>query len=230
MLQYIKFIMNSINEKEYNKLFELNRDKPQGKIYKYNEALNRAWKNRDFEIEMYWKRATYFWVFLATTFAGYFALLTVDMNKVENKIDIYLLELIIICLGICFSLSWVLVNRGSKKWQENWEAHIDILENRITGPIYKIVKDKKGYNYSVSKINELVSCFVLVIWTVLLAYFLLRRCSLFSFIAESSRFPIMVSIILLAMIVFSFLLLKYKKTTEEKKKYSFKMREYEIEK
>lgn len=229
MLQYIKIIMDSINEKEYNKLFELNRDKPQGESYKYKEALNRAWKNRDFEIEMYWKRATYFWVFLATTFAGYFALLTVDMDKVENKIDIYLLELIIICLGICFSLSWILVNRGSKKWQENWEAHIDILENKITGPIYKIVKDKKGYNYSVSQINEFVSCFVLVIWIVLLVYFLLRRYSLFGFNTESLRFTVMVAVILFAIIAFSFFLLKYKKTTKEKKVYSFKMREYEIE-
>lgn len=186
-------------------------------------------ENRDFEIEMYWKRATYFWVFLATTFAGYFALLTVDMDKVENKIDVYLLELVIINLGICFSLSWFLVNRGSKKWQENWEAHIDILENKVTGPIYKIVKDKKGYNYSVSQINEFVSLFVLVIWIVLLASFLLKRYFLFGLSIDTLRFTIMASALLLT-IVFSFLLLKYKKTTNEKKIYSFKMREYEIKK
>lgn len=228
--------MNKIDRKKYYKLFEL-RDEPntrgnelnKEKTYKYEEALNRAWKNRDFEIEMYWKRATYFWVFLATTFAGYFALLTVDMDKVENKIDVYLLELVIISLGICFSLSWFLVNRGSKKWQENWEAHIDILENKVTGPIYKIVKDKKGYNYSVSQINEFVSLFVLVIWIVLLASFLLKRYFLFGLSIDTLRFTIMASALLLT-IVFSFLLLKYKKTTNEKKIYSFKMREYEIKK
>ncbi|WP_270540333.1 hypothetical protein [Bacteroides zhangwenhongii] len=228
--------MNKIDRKKYYKLFEL-RDEPntrgnelnKEKTYKYEEALNRAWKNRDFEIEMYWKRATYFWVFLATTFAGYFALLTVDMDKVKNKIDVYLLELVIISLGICFSLSWFLVNRGSKKWQENWEAHIDILENKVTGPIYKIVKDKKGYNYSVSQINEFVSLFVLVIWIVLLASFLLKRYFLFGLSIDTLRFTIMASALLLT-IVFSFLLLKYKKTTNEKKIYSFKMREYEIKK
>ena len=228
--------MNKIDRKKYYKLFEL-RDEPntrgnelnKEKTYKYEEALNRAWKNRDFEIEMYWKRATYFWVFLATTFAGYFALLTVDMDKVENKIDVYLLELVIISFGICFSLSWFLVNRGSKKWQENWEAHIDILENKVTGPIYKIVKDKKGYNYSVSQINEFVSLFVLVIWIVLLASFLLKRYFLFGLSIDTLRFTIMASALLLT-IVFSFLLLKYKKTTNEKKIYSFKMREYEIKK
>ena len=219
--------MNKIDRKKYYKLFEL-RDEPntrgnelnKEKTYKYEEALNRAWKNRDFEIEMYWKRATYFWVFLATTFAGYFALLTVDMDKVENKIDVYLLELVIISLGICFSLSWFLVNRGSKKWQENWEAHIDILENKVTGPIYKIVKDKKGYNYSVSQINEFVSLFVLVIWIVLLASFLLKRYFLFGLSIDTLRFTIMASALLFTT-VFSFLLLKYKMTTNEKKIYSF---------
>lgn len=220
--------MDRIDEKIYNKLFELNRNKPKGKTCKYKEALSRAWKNRDFEIEMYWKRATYFWIFLATTFAGYFALLTVDIYKVENKMDIYLLELIIICLGIGFSWSWVLVNRGSKKWQENWEAHIDLLEDKVTGPIYKVVKDKNGYNYSVSKINEYVSIFVLIIWCSLLAYFLLKRYSLFRIDTDSIRFTIVAFFILLTIVGFFFLLLIKTKTKTKKEIYSFKMREYEI--
>lgn len=219
--------MDRIDEKIYNKLFDLNKSKPKRKTYKYKEALNRAWKNRDFEIEMYWKRATYFWIFLATTFAGYFALLTVDICKVENKMDVYLLELIIICLGIAFSWSWVLVNRGSKKWQENWEAHIDLLEDQVTGPIYKVVKDKSGYNYSVSKINEYVSIFVLVIWCSLLVYFLLKCYSLFRI---DTGFTIVAFVILLLIVGFFFLLLRKTKTKTKKEMYLFKMREYEIKK
>lgn len=34
-------------------------------------ALDRAWQTRNFEIEMYWKRASYFWAFIATSFGGY---------------------------------------------------------------------------------------------------------------------------------------------------------------
>lgn len=36
-------------------------------------ALDRALDSRKFEIELYWKRATYFWAFLAVTLAGYSA-------------------------------------------------------------------------------------------------------------------------------------------------------------
>ncbi len=38
---------------------------------KIGAALERAWKNRDFEIDKYWSRATYFWTFIASAFVGY---------------------------------------------------------------------------------------------------------------------------------------------------------------
>lgn len=120
-------------------------------------AAERAWKNRDFEIEMYWKRATYFWTFIAATLVGYTALIT---SKVP--IAFYQLELILICLGLFLSVIWYLVNRSSKFWQENWEYHIDMLEDFYTGPLYKTVKTNS--KHSVSKLNLLVSVFMIFVW------------------------------------------------------------------
>ena len=57
------------------------------------------------------------------------------------------------------------MNIGSKKWQENWEKHIDMLEDEVTGPIYKTVWN--GTAYSVSQINIAVSGFVTGVWLVL---------------------------------------------------------------
>jgi hypothetical protein len=37
-------------------------------------ALDAAIKTRNFEIELYWKRAAYFWTLIAVAFAGYFAI------------------------------------------------------------------------------------------------------------------------------------------------------------
>jgi hypothetical protein len=122
-------------------------------------ALDRAWKNRDFEIDKYWSRATYFWAFIAATFAGYIAVVSSDKLDQAFKTRF---SFIITCLGIIFSLAWWLVNIGSKKWQENWEKHIDMLEDEVTGPLYKTVLERKSY--SVSRINILVSAFVFTIW------------------------------------------------------------------
>lgn len=96
------------------------------------EALKQALDIRKFEIELYWKRAAYFWTFIGATMAGFLA---IQASSAQNKQD---LAVILACLGIVFSFAWVCVNRGSKFWQENWEKHVDVLEDEVTGPLYKI--------------------------------------------------------------------------------------------
>jgi len=138
------------------------------------KALASAWRNRDFEIELYWKRASYFWTFIAATFAGYVALISSEsFEKVREKFP--QLEFVIICLGIVFSFAWLLVNIGSKKWQENWESHIEMLEDSISGPLYKTVLFKDSF--SVSKLNKIVNVFVIFIWLILSVKYLSENIS-----------------------------------------------------
>ena len=151
---------------------------------KKKEAIKLALDIRKFEIELYWKRATYFWTFIAVTFA---ALGTIQTSNVENSTD---LSVFICCLGIVFSVAWLCVNRGSKFWQENWENHVDMLEDDVYGPIYKIVlKRLKTTNkmeklehiingpspISVSKINQIISLYVSILWIFCLIYVQIGR-------------------------------------------------------
>jgi hypothetical protein len=146
---------------------------------KETEALKNALDIRKFEIELYWKRATYFWTFIGATMAGFLA---VQASSAENKQD---LAVILACLGMVFSFGWVLVNRGSKFWQENWEKHVDVLEDNVTGPLYKIVMSRNKMekwnekavhlitgpsSISVSKINQIISIYVFLLWVCLLVY------------------------------------------------------------
>ncbi|UNV89545.1 MULTISPECIES: hypothetical protein [unclassified Comamonas] len=143
------------------------------------EALKQALDIRKFEIELYWKRATYFWTFIGATMAGFLA---IQASSAENKQD---LAVILACLGIVFSFAWVCVNRGSKFWQENWEKHVDVLEDEVTGPLYKTVMSRNSINsigekaihlitgpsyISVSKINQIISIYVSILWIILLFY------------------------------------------------------------
>ncbi|KKP40231.1 MAG: hypothetical protein UR30_C0005G0012 [Candidatus Peregrinibacteria bacterium GW2011_GWC2_33_13] len=131
-------------------------------------ALEKAWEIRDFEIELYWKRATYFWVFIASIFAGFFAVLGNDkfINNTIFPFELNTILLLIAGMGVIFSLAWFLVNLGSKFWQENWEAHINLLEDEYYGKLYKtvITEDKHFPQFSVSKINLITSLFVLIVW------------------------------------------------------------------
>jgi hypothetical protein len=146
---------------------------------KEESALKQALDIRKFEIDLYWKRATYFWTFIGATMAGFLA---IQASSAQNKQD---LAVILSCLGMVFSFAWVCVNRGSKFWQENWEKHVDVLEDKITGPLYKIVMSRNAMTtigekavhlftgpspISVSKINQLISLYVFILWGCLFFY------------------------------------------------------------
>src|SRR5688572_19281070 len=82
---------------------------------KAEKAFTNAWEIRNFEIELYWKRATYFWAFVASTFVGYFALVGAEKYSKPDRyqhVEVYF----VICLGFIVSLAWLLTNRGSKQW------------------------------------------------------------------------------------------------------------------
>lgn len=125
------------------------------------KAYSKAWENRDYEIDKFWTRATYFWGFIVLIFGGYIALLTGD--NTEKALNMHL-DLFLILLGILFSISWYLVILGSKSWQKNWEEHIDYLEDFITGPLYKTVYLSGNRIYSVSKLNEVMAIVVIFVW------------------------------------------------------------------
>ncbi|KFZ39141.1 hypothetical protein HR45_01715 [Shewanella mangrovi] len=141
-----------------------------------SEAYKFAIDTRKFEIDLYWKRATYFWAFIAVTFAGY------GLLKRSPSTDDHFLEFFLTCFGFILSLAWFFANRGSKQWQENWEHHVDHLEDTVTGPLYKTVL-RRVYprtilqwidfiftgpsKHSVSKINQLISLYITCMWGVL---------------------------------------------------------------
>jgi hypothetical protein len=139
---------------------------------KAEKALDFALDIRKFEIELYWKRATYFWTFIGAALAGY----ALVYKATEPNPNAWL-SLLFSSLGLLFSTAWYLVNRGSKFWQNNWERHVDLLEDEVMGPLYKtIAHDPASWNpltasaqYSVSKLNQILSLFVLAFWVVLFA-------------------------------------------------------------
>lgn len=137
-------------------------------------ALEFAMDIRKFEIDLYWKRATYFWTFIAAAFAGYALVYT---KAGDANFDKSWVLLVFSCLGLLFSVAWYLVNRGSKFWQNNWERHVDLLEDEVIGPLYKTIAYSTdecnpltaSKQYSVSKINQILSFFVSCFWVILVA-------------------------------------------------------------
>ncbi|GAA4059869.1 hypothetical protein GCM10022389_00080 [Flavobacterium cheonanense] len=140
--------------KELNDFKKLEQDKKE-------KVFDLAWKSKEFEIELYWKRAGYFWAFQALIFAGFFSV-TSSNDFDEKKYYLHY----IICFGFITALAWWFINKGSKTWQRHWEKVVDVLEDYVIGKLYKTNTSEK--TYSVSKINELISKFFMLIWLYLL--------------------------------------------------------------
>lgn len=134
---------------------------------KAEKALEFALDVRKFEIDLYWKRAAYFWAFTGAALAGHLTVMT--GKNMPNQVEALLITS---SLGLIFSVAWYFVNRASKFWQANWEAHVDVLEDEVMGPIYKtLLQDRtsfwkfwSSYPFSVSRINQLLSLIVALVF------------------------------------------------------------------
>jgi hypothetical protein len=178
---------------------------------KLKAALKRAYELRNFEIEHYWKRATYFWAFQVAIFAA-FGLLWKDLATgpvtVAGSVPVANpwgpVTVALAGLGILTAVANALSARGSTFWQNNWEKHIDMLENEIEGRLYKTVWLIGGkVSFSVSRINQYLNYYFVVFWVFVAVYVALR------FVAPpdwpgwmSSIYVLFVAVIILVGVVF----------------------------
>lgn len=168
-------------------------------------AFEQTLDIRKFEIGLYWKRAQYFWTFIAASFAGYAVVLTAK----EQTDEILLVQYAINCLGLVFSVAWYFVNRGSKFWQLNWEKHTDMLEDKVVGPLFKTTIYSHPYTFgnlvgpfpfSVTKINHIINLYTIAIWLFLATRYLVNHGHLFDFSAKANWNLIVISLLTLATI------------------------------
>ncbi|MBQ7613006.1 MAG: hypothetical protein IJU92_08045 [Spirochaetaceae bacterium] len=148
----------TISSKEDDKKYTVTLDR------EFIEALTDTSKNsnaykaahdvRKFEIDKYWQRTLYFWGFITAIYVAYYNVLKDFYTKDGEASKHGAVPLLILAsLGLFFCVSWLLASKGSKHWQENWENHLDMLEDEITGPLYKIYKTNTSNSFSVSNIN-----------------------------------------------------------------------------
>lgn len=128
-------------------------------------ALSRAHEIRKFEIELYWKRASHFWLLQAAVFTAIGLTWRLPTSTLSPLIPVALAA-----LGAVTAFAGFLSAKGSKFWQENWEYHIDMLEDEFEGRLHKTAYvGDDGIAWSVSGVNDrLAFCFFLF-WLAILA-------------------------------------------------------------
>ncbi|MBU8906528.1 RipA family octameric membrane protein [Desertibacillus haloalkaliphilus] len=134
------------------------------------KCLEIAIDNRKFEIELLWKRALFFWGFIAALFVAVASLY--DKNV--------LLTFMSALMGVALSFIWTLANRGSKAWQESWEVKAkdyfeqlygyDKLYQKVTESQDEIIRLLRPRDYSLSRLLIVVSDLMFVFWMITLLY------------------------------------------------------------
>jgi len=132
-------------------------------------AFQVAVETRAFEIELFWKRSTFFWAFNAVAFAGFAALAN------EGALE---LSIFVASFGLVASASWAFVNLGSKLWYENWEVKVRRLEPTVVGDLFRTIERGspaacwivRPRRFSVSKITILLSYYVTGLWAAALGF------------------------------------------------------------
>lgn len=129
-------------------------------------AIHKAWEIRNFEIDLYWRRTAYFWAFNTAIAVAYY-------NAATGAGKSMFISSILLILGIVCSIAWFLANIASKHWQENWENHINLLEDSKYGRIYKTTMSyyEKSIKPSVSRLNLKISVLVILAWIAVVAKF-----------------------------------------------------------
>lgn len=122
-------------------------------------ALAAAHDIRKFEIELYWKRANYFWLLQAAIFTA-LGFMWRGQNVTADLVPLGLTG-----LGLLTAIASWFAAEGSKFWQENWERHIDILENNQGVFLHKTAwVGRDGIRWSVSGTNGWLNIFFSVFW------------------------------------------------------------------
>jgi len=130
------------------------------------ELFKLAAENRQFEIELLWKRTTIFWGFSAALFIGV-------ATVIEHSPQ---LSFVLSSLGIVFSWIWTLSNRASKAWQESWEIKSSLFYREFNPTedidVYTRVDPNSEVQkiYSVSQLLIMLSDFVVIFWLGMCVY------------------------------------------------------------
>jgi hypothetical protein len=124
-------------------------------------ALARAHDIRKFEIDLYWRRATYFWAFQVVAFATFGLLLRDDGASSESIAAVA-------ALGTLTATAGYVIARSSRFWQDTWEAHVDLLEPANEARLAQVTVLREQPQFSVTRINQNVLIIIAVWWLAIL--------------------------------------------------------------
>lgn len=126
------------------------------------EAYDKAHLMRNFEIDLFWKRAGYCFTIMAALIALCGGLLSsYSKGKNEELLDIILF---ISFIGVIFTMLSNFMISSGEYWKKNWELHISMLEPLFSGHIYSTHLVSNRVRISITRLTLLFSLVMYACW------------------------------------------------------------------
>lgn len=113
---------------------------------------------RKFEIELSWKRATFFWAFIVAIYTAYYHVLTkiyaVKCKDITHYQHGALPLLVLPALGLFICFSWLLTSKGSRHWQEK------LATPKLTNTYFTEINDLTELQYATKILKDYGTVFV----------------------------------------------------------------------
>ena len=159
-------------------------------------ALEICLAAREFELELFWKRALFFWGFIASAFIGF----------ASTYPDQPVIAIAISCFGAVCSFCWTLANRGSKYWYESWETKAKRAGKEVVKDLFEREEKENldglwhAKRFSVSRIAIALSEYTCLLWLVILSYQVLEYFGYRTIARESEG--VMIAVLLLGAVLY----------------------------
>jgi len=131
-----------------------------------------AFQCRNMEIDLFWKRSSFYCVFVGAALVAYYTART----------EMAYFGLMIASFGLVASFAWLLGSIGSKWWIENWERKVEESAPAVVGDLFSVSDEHLKRNFGVSPIRFsvtrlaiLLSAFGVVLWVVIFMSELFRH-------------------------------------------------------
>lgn len=113
------------------------------------KMYEKLWSCRDLEIEHYWHRMVFMTAFLVLSFAAYGGLV-VALIGAKNTPPFMVTNagcFLLAVVGIVVSIFWIMMSKGSKAWQEEYEYVITAYIKNVMVDAKDIASAFAGHDY-----------------------------------------------------------------------------------
>lgn len=168
------------------------------------EAYDKAHTIRSFEIELFWKRASFCFTCIAALFTILGILLTAYFKSGNTPDDkILWIASFITIFGVIFTITSNFIILSSDYWKNNWERHTVMLEPLFSGSLYATHLVTSEYRSSISKLTISFFISIYVLWLVVYIYISLLLSKYNSELIKTTVYAMLFVVVTIVIIIIS---------------------------